>query len=473
MRLVTLAACAWAFAALPAHAAPPPAIAEAKAFEEEVLKHHAALVRLDTTNPPGNETRAVEYLKKVLDAEGIPSVIVGAQPARMNLIARLKGTGSKKPILLMGHTDTVSIDAKKWVNHGPFSADNDGTYIYGRGSTDDKDSVATYLTVLLTLKRQKVALDRDVIFFAEAAEEAGAGTVGAKWVLDNHGKEIEAEFCLAEGGGGRREKGKLLFTQIQTAEKMPRGATLIARGPAGHGSRPTPGNAVLALANAVTAAATWMPPMKLNDTTRAYFERLAAISPPGVAERYTNILRADKAGEVQAWFKANDPAHYSTVTTSITPTIIKAGYQFNVIPSEAEAMLDIRMLPDEDMDQFFEGLRKVIDNPNVEVVPRSTALRPRTPPTGLDTPMFKAIESTHRELFGGIRVIPTMGVGATDMSYMRETGMQCYGVGPAVDVEDTGLGYGAHSDQERVLVQGLRDFARFAWGIVTTVAARQ
>jgi acetylornithine deacetylase/succinyl-diaminopimelate desuccinylase-like protein len=454
-----------------APAATSPALPDPTAFEEEVLRHHAALVRIDTTNPPGNETRAVEYLKKVLDAEGIPSVTVGAQPSRLNLIARLKGSGAKRPLLLMGHTDTVSIDPKKWVNHGPFSADNDGTHIYGRGSRDDKVSVATYLTVLLTLKRLKVPLDRDVIFFAEAAEEAGAGTVGAKWVLDHHGKEVEAEFCLAEGGAGRRENGKLIFTQVQTAEKVPRGAKLIAHGPAGHGSRPTPNNAVVVLAQAVAAAAAWVPPMKLNDTTRAYFERLGAISSPEVAARYNDVLRGDRRAEVQAWFKTHDPQHYSTVTTSITPTMLEAGYQFNVIPSEAVATLDIRALPNEDMPRFFEGLRKAINNPAVEIVPQAPQ-RPDSPPSSLNTDMFRAIESVHRELFGNVRVIPAMSTGATDMSYMRNAGIQCYGVGPAGDAEDAGLGYGAHSDQERVLVQALRDFARFAWGAVTTVAAR-
>ncbi|MBC7925539.1 MAG: M20 family metallopeptidase, partial [Bryobacteraceae bacterium] len=135
---------------------------EWKAFEEEALRHFQALVRIDTTNPPGNETRAVEYLKKALEAEGISVFVAGAEPARMNLIARLKGNGEKKPLLLMGHTDTVSIDPKKWIKHGPFSADREGGYIYGRGTSDDKKSVAAYLMVLLTLKRLKVPLSRDV-----------------------------------------------------------------------------------------------------------------------------------------------------------------------------------------------------------------------------------------------------------------------------------------------------------------------
>lgn len=453
-------------------AAPPAKAPEWKSFEVETLEHFQALVRLDTTNPPGNEIRAVEYLKKVLEKDGIPVTIVGAEPSRPNLIARLKGSGAKKPLLLMGHTDTVSIDPKKWISHGPFSADKDGPHIYGRGTTDDKDSVAAYLMVMLTLKRLQVPLDRDVIFVAEAAEEAGAMTVGAKWLVDNHFDQISAEYCLAEGGSMRRDSGKMVANMIQTGEKIPRGVRIVARGPAGHGSRPTPNNAVVALAKAVAAAAAWTPPMKLNDTTRAYFERLAAISPPEQAKRYNEVVHPDKAAAVQAWFKANDPGHYSMITTSITPTIIKAGYQFNVIPSEAEAMLDIRALPDENMDEFFAGLKKEINNSQIEIVNRTAETRPDSPTTKIDNEMFQALETAQASQFPGIRVIPTMSTGATDMSIMRARGMQCYGLGGPVDTEDGALGFGAHSDQERILEQGLYDFTKYVWNVVNRVAAR-
>lgn len=270
----------------------------------------------------------------------------------------------------------------------------------------------------------------------------------------------------------RRQNGKLVMNQIQTAEKIPTSATLLVHGPAGHGSRPLPDNAVVTLSQAVAAVAAWTPPVRLNDTTRAYFERLAAISAPDDAQRYNNILRSDRASEIQAWFKAHDPGHYSTVTTSVSPTMIKAGYQLNVIPSEAEATLDIRALPDEDMDAFFRSMRNVINNPRVEVVPHP-ALRPKTAPSSLDTDMFRAIESVQARLFSGVRAIPMMGVGATDMAYMRSLGTQCYGVGTTVDVEDGALGFGAHSDQERALEEGLRDFFRFAYSVVSEVAARK
>ena len=443
-----------------------------KAFAEEAMRHYQALVRLDTTNPPGNETRAVEYLKKVLEADGIASITGGVEPSRLNLIARLKGNGTKKPVLLMGHTDTVTIDPKKWIKHGPFSADREGGYVYGRGTSDDKKSVVAYLMTILTLKRLNVPLERDVIFLAEASEEAGADKYGAKWVADHYRDQIAAEFCLAEGGGMRRQGGKLIMNSIQTGEKIPKGATLVAHGPAGHGSRPLPDNAVVELAQAVAAVAAWTPPMRLNDTTRAYFERVAAISSPEDAARFNSVLRSDKGSEVQAWFKQHDPAHYSMITTSISPTIIKGGYQLNVIPSEAEAVLDIRMLPDEDQNAFYDAMRKIVNNPNVEVVPRE-ALRPKTVPSSLNTDMFRALEKVEGRMFPGVRLIPTMSTGATDMAYMRELGTQCYGVGSATDVEDGPLGYGAHSDQERAREQDVQDFFRFAWNVVTEIAVRK
>lgn len=443
-----------------------------KSVEAETLQHFTELVRIDTTNPPGNETRAVEYLKRVLDKEGIPYTTIGPDEKRQNLIARLKGSGTKKPILLMGHTDTVSIDPAKW-KHGPFSAHREGGFIYGRGTSDDKDSVASYLTILLTLKRLNVPLERDVIFFAESAEETGAGTYGAGWVVDNHFDQVECEYCLAEGGGFRREGGRLIANMVGTAEKIPSGVRLVARGAAGHGSRPEPGNAVLALTEAVAKVGRWLPPMKLSDTTRAYFERMAAISPPEQAARFNAVLHPEKGPEVFAWFQKNDPGHFAMLTNTITPTILKGGFQSNVIPSEAEATIDIRMLPGEDAQAFYEQLREVINNPAVEIVSRTGPGRPTTAPSRIDNEMWKAIESVQVKLLPGLRAIPVLGVGATDKSYFRTKGVNCYGIGPAVDVEDAPLGFGAHSDQERMREESLYQFVRFAWGVVNEVAARK
>src|SRR5215831_17003411 len=193
--------------------------------EEETMRHYQAVLRLDTRNPPGNEHIVAEYVKKVLDGEGIPAQIVGSDPNRSNLIARLKGNGRKRPLLVMGHSDVVTVDEAKW-KFPPFSATRDGGYVYGRGTVDDKDNLTAGLMTMLLLKRLGVPLDRDVIFVAEAGEEGGE-PVGIDDLVEQHFPEIEAEYCLAEGGGVTRKDGRVAYATIQTLEKIPRRIELV------------------------------------------------------------------------------------------------------------------------------------------------------------------------------------------------------------------------------------------------------
>ncbi|HET9703092.1 MAG TPA: M20/M25/M40 family metallo-hydrolase, partial [Vicinamibacterales bacterium] len=251
--------------------------AQQPSIEAETLQHFQALMRLDTSSPPGNETRAVEYLKQVLEKEGVPHQVFAKDPSRANIVARLKGNGKKRPILVMGHTDVVTVDPAKWT-HPPFGAVRDGGYVYGRGAVDDKDNLVAGLMLMLTLKRNNVALDRDVIFLAESGEE-GAPEFGAQFMIDNHLDAINAEYCLAEGGGVVRRGGQVVQSNIGTTEKEPRFVEIIARGPAGHGSVPSRGNAVTRLSNAVGKIAQWTPPLRINETTGAYFKRLATMVP--------------------------------------------------------------------------------------------------------------------------------------------------------------------------------------------------
>lgn len=426
---------------------------------------------MDTSDPPGNEAPAVAYIKEVLEREGIAVKLFSKTPERPNLVARLKGNGSKRPLLLMAHTDTVNISPEKW-KHPPFGAVREDGYIYGRGTVDDKDNLTANLMTMLTLKRRNVPLDRDVIFLAEAGEE-GNTSFGIELMVNEHFSEIEAEFCLAEGGELTRRGGKLLALKVGATEKIPRGVRIIAHGPAGHGSRPLQNNALLALSSAVTSLGTWQTPMRLNDITRTYFERLAQISTPEDAARYKGIVDAEKSTQIQQYFAANEPAHYSMLRTSITPTMMKAGIRRNVIPSDAEATLDIRATPDENMDNFEAEMRKIINNPSVEIVRTGTSMRPGAPPSRLDTDMFRALEATQRKMYPGIVTLPVMGTGATDNSFLREKGIQAYGIGPIVDIEDGPKGYGAHSDQERILESALYEFVQFTWEAVTAVAAHK
>jgi len=434
---------------------------------DELLRYFQALIRIDTTDPPGNETQAANYVKGVLEAEGIQVTVAAKDPARANLIARIKGNGSKRPLLLMGHTDTVQVDPSKWI-FPPFSAARDNGYIYGRGTLDNKWQVAAGMMTMLLLKRGNVALDRDIIFVAEAGEEA-ATAPGIEYLVNEHWPEIEAEACLAESGSVRREKGQVRYALVQTGEKMPKGARLAAKGPGGHGSRPMRTSAILHLSQAVEKIALWDPPMRLNDTTRTYFEKLASLGTPEEAARYNALFDSAKAPAVRAYLAEHDPGDYSMLHTSISPDIISGGFQINVIPSQAEAMLDIRALPDENMPAFYDMMRKVINDPSVELIPESKNERPGAPPSRLDTEIYRAIESANRRVFQ-VPTIPQMSTAATDMAFLRAKGMQCYGVGSITDAEDAIKGFASHSDQERTLEDSLYKFLQFQLDVLSSVA---
>lgn len=438
-------------------------------LNEETLRHFQALVRLDTSDPPGREQAAADYLQSVLEAAGIPVQTFTLEDGRPNLVARLKGNGSKRPLLIMGHTDVVNVDPSKWPTFGPFSAAREGGYIYGRGTVDDKDNLTASLMTMLVLKRAGVELDRDVIFLAESGEE-GNIRVGVAYMVAEHYSEIEAEYCLAEGGGVVRRAGKIVSMNVATAEKVPARAKLVTQGTAGHGSVPLDNNAIARISRAVAAAAAWQTPMKLNDTTRYYFERLAAISDPEAAARYNGLAHPERSAAIQEYLRLNEPGHYSMLRTSISPTMIQAGYRMNVIPAQAEATLDIRAVPDENIEEFFAELqRQVGEGVKIERYPLS---RRPVAPSRVDTVAFEALEELQKELYPGAVTLPAMLNGATDMALLRERGVQCYGIGPLGDDEDRAKGFGAHSDQERILEAELYRFTRFHYEAAKRIATR-
>jgi len=433
---------------------------------EEGMRHFQALVRIDSTGAPGTETKVAEYVKKVLEAEGIPVTLAAKDPARANLIARIKGNGSKKPLLIMGHSDTVKVDLAKWT-FPPFSATRDGGYVYGRGTLDDKTNLYAAMMTMVMLKRTNAKLDRDVIFVSEAGEE-GNSSIGIGYLVSEHFPEIEAEACLAEGGGVARRAGIARYAMIQTMEKRPSGARLVARGPSGHGSRPMRGNAIAHLSGAVEKLAYWDPPMRLNDTTRTFFEKMGQISEGDEAQRFKDLLDPQKSAAAREYLAINEPNLYSMLHTSISPNIIQGGFQSNVIPSEATATLDIRALPDENMPEFYELMRKIINDPAVEIVPNGAG-RPQGVPVSITSDVFKALEASFKTVYG-IPTVPLMGTGATDMSQLRPRGVQCYGIGAMRDDEDVLKGFGAHSDQERISEESVYQHLRFYWNAVTAIA---
>jgi acetylornithine deacetylase/succinyl-diaminopimelate desuccinylase-like protein len=460
------------FAAAAAHAQRAPDWA---AVEAEALRHFQALVRLDTSDPPGNEKPAADYLAAVLESEGIAVQVFALEPHRPNVVARLRGSGAERPLLIMGHTDVVNVDPAKWT-HGPFAAVRDGGYVYGRGTVDDKDNVTAALMAMLLLKRGNVPLDRDVIFMAEAGEE-GQTRVGIEFMVNEHFDAIDAEYCIAEGGGVVRANGAVRYASVETGEKIPNGIDLVAHGASGHGSVPLETNAVARLARAVAAVTQWQPPVTLNATTRTYFERLAELSSPDLARRYRDVLSADAATVAAAdgWLRANEPRHASMLRTSISPNIVQGGYRNNVIPSEARATLDVRMRPEENAEAFRAEIVKIVNDAAVDVVfngwPPSASGKSRGGGVSrIDNEAFAAIEAEITKHYAA-PTLPTMIPAATDMAFLREKGMQCYGVGPATDEEDGPKGFGSHSDQERILEAEFFRFVRFHYDVVVALAA--
>ncbi|MEO8451946.1 MAG: M20/M25/M40 family metallo-hydrolase [Gemmatimonadota bacterium] len=358
----------------------------------------------------------------------------------------------------------MPVDLTKWT-FPPFSGTRNGGYVYGRGAIDDKSHVVAALMVVLTLKRLGLPLDRDVIFLAEAGEE-NTTSIGMEFMVEQHLPEIAAQYCFAEGGYVRRIGGQVKFASVETLEKIQKTVELTARGAAGHGSIPLPTNAVVHLARAIAALAAWHPPIRLNETTSTYFERLAGIVSPEEAARYRSLRGSDPAAAAAAarYMVDHEPIHASMLWPSVSPTMVTGGYRVNVIPSEAKATLDVRLLPDDDAGEVLAALRKVVDDPAIEVVYGKRDSVP-VASADLETEAFSAIEAAVTKHYQTV-TLPTMSTATTDMPYIRSRGTQCYGIGPALDWEDAAKGFGPHSDQERILETELHRFIRFEWDIV-------
>lgn len=437
----------------------------AEQAQAEATRFLADLIRIDTQDPPGNESKVAQYLQGVLIEAGIEAEILETVPGRASIVARLKGDGSKRPLLLMGHEDVVPVDRSRWTVD-PFAAIERDGVIYGRGASDDKAMVAANLEVFLQLKRLRVPLARDVIFLSEASEEMSS-PAGMRTVVERYWDKLDCEFALNEGGGALIENGKIKYMGVGTSEKLPRGAKLEATGSSGHGSIPRVDNAVVHLAAAVQKVGTWETPARLNETTREFFQRLATISPPEEAAWYRDVLNP----KVQEQLRVKKPQYYSMLRTSVVPTMLSAGIKSNVIPPSAEATLDIRALPDEDLGKFRETLAGVIDDPQVKVVAQDTTYSmPAAPVSRLHTEMFDALERAQKEVAPEAITLPLMGTGATDSSFLRARGVQAYGIGVPKTEEE---GRTVHGNDERIEIKQLGVFVRFEFSAVTAVAARE
>ncbi len=437
-----------------------------KALAERVRRYLVDLIRIDTTNPPGGETKAAEYIRQALAAEGIPSELVGSDPARLNVIARLKGGGSARPLLMMAHTDVVPADRKQW-SVDPFEAAIRDGFLYGRGAQDDKCLLAAEMAVLVELKRRGLALRRDVILLGEADEEAGS--TGILWLIQNAWQKIDADFAINEGGHSFQTPGAARIFQIQTSEKIPTRVILTARGTAGHGSLPRLDNPVVRLARAITRLADADQPVRLNATTRRYLDEIAKLSDyqwlgPHLASLGSGAGSTAAANSI----RERDAELNAMLRTTVSPTMIEAGVKINVIPNTAVAQVDVRRLPNETREEVVARFRQIVNDNAVEIAPAGGQEMPATEPSSMTTELYRAMERVFLGAHQRAVVVPYMVRGATDGSYLRQKGMAVYGA--PVFLRD-GKESRAHGNDERIALANLESGTRLLLEIVLGVSA--
>jgi acetylornithine deacetylase/succinyl-diaminopimelate desuccinylase-like protein len=426
---------------------------------DEAVQLLQDLIRIDTTNPPGNELAAALHLQKLLEAEGIETRLLEFAPGRANLYARLKGDGSRRPLILLSHTDVVMAEPQRW-SVPPFSGELRDGFIYGRGAIDMKGTAAVHATLLRLLKRLNVPLKRDVILLAVGDEEAGGS--GAISIIENHRDLIrDAEFLLNEGDVAYVKDGKLEQYGVDVMEKAALWLRISAKGPAGHGSIPLKNSAVERLLNALERLRKWETPIQVPPAVAAAYRMKAAHQPdPFLRNAYRDIESALRNPLLRKRLLADSTLN-AEVRNTFTITGLKGSDKVNVIPGVASAQIDARLLPGETPTGFIAKLRRVLDDPSleIEVLEGST-------PTGssADTALMQAIRKIAARHDPSVLVIPTMLTSSTDSAKFRPLGITAYGFEP-FKLDDNELSR-SHGDDERVSVENVGFALQFLYEVV-------
>ncbi|MBI4791025.1 MAG: M20/M25/M40 family metallo-hydrolase [Chloroflexi bacterium] len=432
------------------------------AVRQEVTGYLQDLVRIDTTNPPGNETLAAEYLAAVLQREGIQPTIVESAPGRGNLVARLRGDGRAAPLMLMVHLDVVTAEADQWTRP-PFSGDVSGGYLWGRGTLDAKELAAMELATLLLLKRAGRPLARDIIFMANADEETG-GKLGAGWMVKHHADLICAEYAINEGGGfGLDILGERFFT-CQVAEKGTARFAMRTRGRPGHGSQPTRDNAVLKLADAIQKIGATELPLHATATTRLFVGGVAAKVERHYGLDLQALLEPRKYRVAVERLPIDDGLRamfYAMLHNTVTPTMLNAGCKINVIPSVAEARCDARVLPGQSAQDLLAEVRGVVGKEvEIEFLDDTPALE-----TEYRTPLFETIRCVMKRYAPRATLLPYLVTGATDARHVSKLGTKVYGFGPMLG--PTAELDRIHGHDERISIENLAFGTRVLYDIVS------
>ena len=424
------------------------------------------LVEYKTTASEQNNTVAVEGMAAWLQAAGFDAediFIGGALPHKGNLVARLRGTGAREPIILMAHIDVVEANREDW-NMDPFVLNEDDEYYYGRGTLDDKAMSAIFVANLIRYKRDGLQPNRDIVVALTSDEETG-GSNGIYWLLDNHPGLIQGALAINEGGYGLLQDGEPLAVSVQVAEKIFASFRVTARNPGGHSSLPRADNAIYDLAEALLRIRDYKFPVQINDVMRVSFQRQAEINTGQRAMDLRALLQSPIPQESLDRL-SQEAAINAQLRTTAVATLLDGGHASNALPQSAQATINVRMLPGSDPQDVLRTLTEVVANPDLEVEYLGGGRLSDASP--LTEEVLGAIETVTESMWPGLTVLPTMSTGATDGAKMRNAGIPTYGVsGLFVDRNDMRI----HGQDERLLKKSLYDGYDFLYRLGEQLAS--
>jgi len=426
------------------------------------------LVEINTVTPTGDTFQAAEAMAARLRAAGYSDgdlQVFNPAPRKGNLVARLHGTGARKPILLMAHLDVVEARREDW-SVDPFKLLEKDGYFYARGSGDDKFMAATFVSNMIRYKQEGYRPDRDIILLMETDEEIGdKDAVGIQWMIKNHRDLIDAEFALNEGGRVGLKNGKPLRNDLQTSEKVFVNYSFEVKNSGGHSSLPTRDNAIYHLAEGLARLSKYDFPVALNETTRAWLELAAPLEDPQIGAAMNSVASGRPDPAALARLSAM-PAYNAQLRTTCVATMLEGGHAFNALPQRAQANINCRVLPGEPIEDVQKTLVRVVDDNQISVTP--TLIDPSSKPSPLNPEIVQAVERVTAKFWPGIPVIPTMSAGATDGLFLRNAGIPTYGTsGLAGDIDDVR----SHGRDERILVKSFNDGQEYLYQLVKALSS--
>ncbi len=444
------------------------ALAQSTPNEQRARDIYKEVIEINTTDTPaGSVTKAAEAMAARLRAAGFGDAdlrVLGPAPNKFNLVARYRGTGAKRPMLLLAHLDVVDAKREDW-SFDPFVFREEGGWFYGRGTSDDKAMVSQFVANLIRLREEGFRPERDLIL-ALTADEEGGDFNGASWLVTEHRDLVDAEFAINEGGGGNMRKGKYLTNEVQAAEKVYQDFRLEVTNSGGHSSMPVKDNAIYHLAQGLARLAALEFPVQLNEITRAYFQRSAdAETDPAIAADMRAVAGATPDAAAAARLSAKLPYWNSMMRTTCVATRLAGGHANNALPQLASANVNCRILPGVSIDTVKQTIIDTLADSKITV----SLVRDAHPsqPAVLREDVMAAVESLTKDMFPGVVVVPVMSTGATDGLYFRNAGIPTFGVdGTFGDIDDVR----AHGRDERVGVKQYFEGLEFQYRLIKALS---